>query len=394
MVVMLLSVIPFFFIPSLVRNSMSALGNLGAKITMAGRRLSSGSTRALRGTDAYREGQNRLAERNALRRATRLESGHGVRSWASRRLRNAGFTGASQRIDNSLERSRNRLIARQRKLALDDVNAGVHLDALTGEARENAVAAARHKHEMGLVDDAENAYITNDSFNHNDLDEVSNEFSSVMNDLALDSGNTILQARARALSRMLMSKGPNGQDKLMKILKDRAYAGGNSSGARDAAGRTVMSFLANDNKISSQMKEGNYGDWKFMNHYASNDAQSLASRSDYEIMAAGNVSAQALTKGTDDFYKNFLRQAGVELDGNGHIKRDASGNIKFNPAQSQFVGNGREGDILKIAKEAKAVFDDERLANATKSEVKDWLRGIIDANNAVANASGQPRNII
>ncbi len=352
LVAMLLSVIPFFFVPSLVRNSMAALGTLGAKIAMAGRRISSGSTRAIRGTDAYRDAQNRLTERNALRRASRLESGRGVRNWASRRLRGAGFTGASDRIDDSLEKSRNRLIAKQRKLAMDDVNAGVHLDALTGEARDNAVATAQYKHEMGLIDEAENSYVTNSDFNHNNIGVIGNEFDSVMRDLALDEDNVLLQARAKALSRMLMKKGANGQDRLMQSLKGRTFDKKGTALPKDGAGRAVMSYLANDDKMNGQVKANNYGDWKFMNHYAGNDA--LDSLSNYETMGAQSLTAQSIINGSDNFYKNLISQADAGTFSNDNFKK--------------------LGDLTKFADTATQALTNGNLY--VKPEVAEWLNQI------------------
>lgn len=352
LVVMLLSVIPFFFVPSLVRNSMTALGNLGTKITMAGRRFGTGSTRAIRGTDAYRDSQNRLMERNALRRANRLESGKGIRNRASRMLRGAGFTGASDKIDNSLEKARNRLIAKQRKLAMDDVNAGVHLDALTGEARDNAAATAQYKHETGLIDEAENSYVTNSDFNHNDIGVIGNEFDSVMRDLALDEDNVLLQARAKALSRMLMKKGSNGQDRLMQSLKGRTFDKKGAALPKDGAGRAVMSYLANDDKMNGQVKSNNYGDWKFMNHYAGNDA--LDSLSNYETMGAQSLTAQSIINGSDNFYKNLISQADAGTFSNDNFKK--------------------LGDLTKFADTATQALTNGNLY--VKPEVAEWLNQI------------------
>lgn len=54
---MLMTVVPFFFIPSLLRNSMNAIGGLGAKISNFGNGFRSGVTRGIRGSRAFQEHQ-------------------------------------------------------------------------------------------------------------------------------------------------------------------------------------------------------------------------------------------------------------------------------------------------------------------------------------------------
>lgn len=68
-VAMLISVVPFFMVPSLVRSSMAAIGNLGAKIQGLGAGLRGGLTRTIKGSQAYQEGQNEKLRNLNIRRA-------------------------------------------------------------------------------------------------------------------------------------------------------------------------------------------------------------------------------------------------------------------------------------------------------------------------------------
>jgi len=67
---MLISVVPIFFIPTVLRSSFAAMGNLGAKISGFGQRLSTGSQRFLREREGYKN-----AQKMGLERRTRIRAG-------------------------------------------------------------------------------------------------------------------------------------------------------------------------------------------------------------------------------------------------------------------------------------------------------------------------------
>lgn len=66
---MVIGVAPIFFIPSVLKGSFSAMGNLGAKISGIGDRLRGGVDKRLRNTDAYKNAQERGMERRTRIRA-------------------------------------------------------------------------------------------------------------------------------------------------------------------------------------------------------------------------------------------------------------------------------------------------------------------------------------
>lgn len=67
---MLISIVPIFFIPTVLKSSFAAMGNLGAKISGFGERLRSGATRGARNTNTYKQAQER-----GLERRTRIRAG-------------------------------------------------------------------------------------------------------------------------------------------------------------------------------------------------------------------------------------------------------------------------------------------------------------------------------
>lgn len=71
---MLVGIVPVFFVPTLLKNSFSALGNLGAKISGFGERVRGGAERGMRNSDRYKNAQERSSER-ARRLSLRRRSG-------------------------------------------------------------------------------------------------------------------------------------------------------------------------------------------------------------------------------------------------------------------------------------------------------------------------------
>ena len=69
---MIVGVVPIFFIPTLLKGSFAAMGNIGAKISGIGKSMRGGAEKGIRNTDRYKNAQ----ESGAMRRA-RLRAGIG-----------------------------------------------------------------------------------------------------------------------------------------------------------------------------------------------------------------------------------------------------------------------------------------------------------------------------
>ena len=84
---MLAGIIPIFFIPSVLRNSMSGLGNIGNRISNLGSRLGRGAAGRVANSEMFKMQQQRANERRALKMAGlrlnkdgKLEDTNGLRS--------------------------------------------------------------------------------------------------------------------------------------------------------------------------------------------------------------------------------------------------------------------------------------------------------------------------
>ncbi len=66
---MLTQVLPYLFIPTLLKGSLAAMGNVGAKVSSLGRGLSGQTGKALKGTDAMKASMQRANDSRIMRRA-------------------------------------------------------------------------------------------------------------------------------------------------------------------------------------------------------------------------------------------------------------------------------------------------------------------------------------
>lgn len=86
LIAMLLGVVPFFFIPTLLKGAFAAMGNLGAKISGFGQGMSRGLTGAMRNSDTYKTARQAMFERSN-RAAAGLDKNHQLTARGKRMAR-------------------------------------------------------------------------------------------------------------------------------------------------------------------------------------------------------------------------------------------------------------------------------------------------------------------
>lgn len=172
---MLISVVPIFFIPTVLRNSFAAMGNLGAKISGFGERLRGGATRGMRNTNAFKQAQER-----GLERRTRIRAGYDSKG-------NKKNLGALGRFMRGGRRNMQRESLRYQKMISDRGS----LEATEGD---DFMLATETANEMKNI-------VASGEINDMGLMQRSLE-------LALESGN---RARIRAYTDGLTAKGEDGR---------------------------------------------------------------------------------------------------------------------------------------------------------------------------------------
>ncbi len=180
---MLVQVIPYFFIPMLLKNSMAGLGNLGAKISGLGSRLGRGLSGSIRKSDGFQNAQERSLERKNRIRAG-LDKDGNIATGKRARFAQIAAGGISKR---TVAKSRNAYLKTQDEKykygLLDDQD---HLDAAR-ISQEKAAQKAAMADQMVLV---------NDATRNGEVEEGDNGLFA-MYDEAMNSGNT---TRARAIA--------------------------------------------------------------------------------------------------------------------------------------------------------------------------------------------------
>lgn len=94
---MLVQVLPYFFIPTLLRGSLAAMGNVGAKIQGLGRGLSNRAGRAIKGSDAMKASRMRANDQRVMRKAG-VNAKTGELNWRGRARAGFANTGFGKAI--------------------------------------------------------------------------------------------------------------------------------------------------------------------------------------------------------------------------------------------------------------------------------------------------------
>ncbi len=127
---MIVGIVPVFFIPTVLKGSFAALGNLGTKISGIGQRIRGGAERGIRNSDRYRDIQKAGLERRArLRAGVDARTGELTKRgqrMANRASRKTGARGFYNRITGA-DRRRAMLITSVKKARGEEEAAGAEL---------------------------------------------------------------------------------------------------------------------------------------------------------------------------------------------------------------------------------------------------------------------------
>lgn len=220
MLAMLMSVIPFFAIPSLLRNSLSALGNVGEKIRGFGSRATGAATgavnRGVRSTGAFQRAEGRAEMRKIDREAAR----------GQRYInRHANDTGLAARMSRrrlgqayaAVNKSRREGLSMEREGRTYDSWAATQAGIQAGYEEEDI------KNQTALIEAGQYAGVDN----INDINQLSNALS-----------NAQTETEAAALKGVLEKvHGKNGMDAVAAAYTNTGN--GMSDGARQRIARDI-----------------------------------------------------------------------------------------------------------------------------------------------------------
>ena len=236
---MVVGIVPIFFIPTVLRGSFNAMGNLGAKISGFGDRMRGGSNRAIRNSNAYKNAQER-----GLERGTRIRAGLD---------KNGNPIEGMNRFQRFM-RGGNRNIARSRSQYLKDQDSRRRENDLMGVGYVAAAASMRSKVDDSkvdaygsLLDLGEAKYRdengTEISVNTNDIKSLGGYHAQALKDYhnaTSEEERSDAMARIRA-AQNIMSKTDPGRGKIQQNFES-AISGGYTGGLSGAASHLMSAY--------------------------------------------------------------------------------------------------------------------------------------------------------
>lgn len=313
LVAMMMQVIPLFFIPSLVRTALTALGNIGTQISNFGSKIGRTATGAFRRSD--------VAERMAMSAGTwGRQHGYKFGAGVGKTLRRIpGVGGLARRFDNSkagqaLAKSRDvnnaRFAMKYRKQAADDKYASLlaagGLPTEGSDTLRSIEATAQEKYDQEKRVDMDNVYKNMDKgeFDYDSFADVSGELTKVIKQSMMEPENRDLKLRAQVLANRLYSQGPNGIDALMETM-DQFDFDNAGKGVVNPVAKEVYSYLQRDGRFHPNIKANNPGYDKRITDVLNNNIGNF-NKTFYDMSLP--KTSEALAGAGDAWFKNAINQ--------------------------------------------------------------------------------------
>lgn len=374
LVAMLLTVVPFFFIPTLLKSSMAAIGNIGTKLSSIGKSWGSAASRGISNTDTVGDWKRQLEKRHNLSIANRLD-----RRLARRRSSDPNATLSA----GSMRRLARAKVAYQSAM-LDEGNNQFVAESMTPESIQQALDAQKLDQEQKLINNAAQSIIGGNA-SYIDAAGVQHEINA--GDLSTPRSTNSLLAAFKALSaeydrtgnRQIGTKMNAVAQVMMNKYKDKGVSailgelGGNldNSGhvARTKTLNSVSQLMNRDEKVMGKLKEGNYGGYQLItdganfvgNAVSPSVAAPMGSQLDYLVPDASHTTTANIPHLSDSLFDGFeeAKNQGVfQVGGGKYNQKKADELIKLADTIRRAVGDD------KIAKDIKP-SDLTKLNNVT-----------------------------
>ncbi len=350
LIAMLVSVIPFFFIPGLVRSSMAAMGNLGAKITGFGDRLSGLANRGIRNSTRFREHQadarqeyerrvragrdsrivgsadsvlRRLDAKRTNRENPNDLSGLNARErrlYQQAAYRKARAMGRSDRTE--AEDMQNLVNSQRTALAAGGLRRQALQDTLANEAREKEISELDNALTNGNLDgiDANNLGAIDSNGNLVTVDKEGNAIAGVERSLAAallnyqkrineNPDDQVARAKMQVIARRLMAAGDKGQTNVTNSLRGQAFdANGNST--RTEALKRTSEAIARNGQWMGKIKDSDNGAWRLISD-AANGSATLGNRASYNAVGDDKLSSALIPDLSDGFFDSVESAIGA-----------------------------------------------------------------------------------
>lgn len=364
LVAILLQSVPFFFVPTLIKGSFAAMGNIGAKISQFGNRMGGNLRQLVTKTDLYQDTDKRLRMHNAKRGVDRIDAGRDLRS----RL---GLTGAARR-------RRQRLVSQYSAIDMEDIKAEHGGDGtLDSTKRDQAIANLQQsEYESDIKGQMSILQTTGVANRQKDLE---NEHLDALNALRTNPDDRAAQIRLLAAQRLL-AKNDKGRQAINRNISQAELDTSTQTGDAQAASRRALEFAGRDmfDIAGSELKSKYRGMHDHFQDLAAGDWASLSqnqitpvtddngnvtgySNSKYDYRGISSLSAARLAASDDNTRANYIRAV-----------RD---------------GKLKEDEFRKLESTARDVIDNKEKLDVKNDVVTD-MQKILNAKYAIHSGQG------
>lgn len=317
LVAMLLTVVPFFFIPTLLKSSMAALGNIGTKLSNMGKSWGGAATRGISSTDTVNDWKRQLEKRHNLSVANRLD-----RRLARRRDSNPNATlsaGAMRRLARAK-------VAYQGSM-LDEGSNQFISESMTPESIQQALGAQQFEQEQKLINNAAQSMVqgnvrytdsagveqTIDSADsvsggslHRALKHYMNQYDAT--------GDSRMLTQARAVAQNMINRGGDkGRSVVMEEIRKRTFDPATGvHQQRTASLDGIASYINRDSQWMSKLKNEDQGAFRLVSDlaraYDPNDRTTdpvLNNHYQYSFTGLDKITENMVSGLSDDFYDSL-----------------------------------------------------------------------------------------
>ena len=341
---MVVNVLPFFFIPMLLQNAMSALGNIGGKIAGIGQRIGRGVGSFATGAVQRSRTFNNLSSTSKQLQDEYLRKGE--RNMLERRV------GRLSKIENRSPGQQRRLALAQSRLNAMNAEDATAEVGIAAKNYDDLLAGARSKRLQEDVSDVKSrsmqSGLVNNLTGNSNYTGSGNDFAfkeDTLESALYEAANNNDQAAMMAYVEQLSEKGHAGQEGLTQVLSKLEANG------KEGAARSIAQTIMNDGKLSGQYKSGARSQYDHMKELAAGKS----------VTELGNIRDLSKIKA-----KSYSKESLANAD-----KEELS---RINAAIQQ--GKLSDAEVQKFRDLAQGALDDARIEGGTKLENEKLLQSM------------------
>lgn len=350
----LITVVPFFFVPTLLKGSFSALGNIGAKISGVGNKIGGGLGK-LAGEGVKRTGAFKNIQANAKDREE-------LRSRVAERRRLEGITNRIGNISAGMRTPEQQLQYARAQAALEKMNDEdmfsnpelIQSEAASKrfnrqvEAMKSKTVASGMVNRIGEVDGKT-------------FDGTGNGFTD--NTLAYSLYNAADDVERYAITSQLMASGHHGAEALHQVMT----ALGNDGNT--AALATIAAAAKGDSKLGD-LKSGARSTYDYINDLAEGKIKAGA------VGTGGNISDYVTGAHDADHEGRQVNFGGMSEQQLVNTDKEELRRYEQVIAQKRARGEELNDNEKKLVAQATAAWNNERIRGSAKKDIQDTISRI------------------